>query len=52
MLKMKATTDFGAGLTPQIKERRPPAEPLNHDELSPASKALALASYFISGCMA
>lgn len=52
LTKGKLKSDFGAGLTSEVKQPRPPGGPLENEELSPASKALSLGSYFISGCMA
>lgn len=43
----KANSDFGAGLT-----TRQPADKFTDEEPSQASRALALGSYFLSGCMA
>lgn len=43
----KAKADYGAGLT-----TKRPADNLADEEPSQASRALALGSYFLSGCMA
>ncbi|KAI9716103.1 MAG: hypothetical protein M1812_005530 [Candelaria pacifica] len=48
----KFQPDLGAGLSLKAKQPEPPLDPLQHGEYSQASKALALGSYFLSGCMA
>ncbi|KAL9636712.1 MAG: hypothetical protein Q9164_002651 [Protoblastenia rupestris] len=45
------TTDLGGGLSTNAKPPIPPSGPLK-PEHSQASRALGLASYFVSGCMA
>ena len=46
-----APTDLGEGLSTKAKPPIPPSGPLK-PEHSQASRALGLASYFASGCMA
>ncbi|KAI9703252.1 MAG: hypothetical protein M1836_007818 [Candelina mexicana] len=48
----KFQPDLGAGLSLKAKQPEPPLDPLQHGEYSQASRALALGSYFLSGCMA
>ena len=45
------STDFGEGLSATAKPPVPPGDPLKAEH-SQASRALGLASYFVSGCMA
>ena len=43
--------DLGAGIPTRFKPPQPPSVPLKPEQ-SQASRALALASYFVGGCMA
>ena len=50
LLGLKGEKDLGAGISNKAVQTQPPRE--LKPEHSQASRALGLASYFVSGCMA